>query len=74
MSDPEYIASLETENRRLEARIQELLEANNRYLEEGRAARRELAKAQITVDALAAQNARLQQDLMTKESELSRGT
>ena len=56
------------------ARIQEVGEANNRYLEEGRTARRELAKAQITIDALAAQNARLQHDLMTKESELSCGT
>ena len=54
-------------------RIQELLEANNRYLEEGRAARRELAKAQITIDALAAQNVRLQQDLTTKERELAHG-
>lgn len=53
---------------------QELLEANNRYLEDGRAARRELAKAQTTIDALAAQNVLLQQALTTKESELQHGS
>jgi outer membrane protein TolC len=55
-------------------RIQELLDTNNRYLEEGRAARRELEKAQTTIDALAAQNVQLRHDLATKERELQHGS
>lgn len=37
------LVELQIENRRLKAREQELLEANNRYLQEARDARRELA-------------------------------
>lgn len=43
------------------ARVQELLESNNKYLEDARASRRETLKAQTTIDALAAQNVALQE-------------
>jgi len=56
------------------ARIDDLLVANTRYQQEARDARYALTKAQVTIDALAAQNVHLQQSLTTQESELRRGT
>lgn len=44
-----------------EVRVQDLLEANNRYLEEGRAARRELAGAKLVNDALTLQNMKMKE-------------